>query len=191
MALSDGDVVLPGKGYAFINATAGQAAPATTQAAISALDLTAATLATSWTNLGHTSRDNNVSLGRDGGDVTTRGSWQNDALRADAAAVTWNVTINALQISNENLALYFGGGDATGTDVFVAPDSPSSQIRALWICLVDGSTRLPIYIPKVSFHGADAIDVDPENFLEFSLRADVVKATSSPLMALYHSALGA
>src|SRR5689334_8591887 len=128
MALSDSDVVLPGRGYLFLNATAASAPPATTTSAIAALNLESATLSTGWNNDGHTSRDNNVSLGRDGGDITTRGSWQNASLRADAAAVTWSVTVNALQISNEVMSLYFGGGDATGTDKFIVPDTPTSQI---------------------------------------------------------------
>ncbi len=190
MALDDAAVIIPGRGYAFIHATPGTAPPADTPAEVLALNLESASLATGWTNLGHTSRDNNVSLGRDGGDTDVKGSWQNSSLRKTTAPIVWTIGINALQISNEVLSLYFGGGDITDPDVFHLPDAPASQERGLYIVMVDGSTRLPLYFPKVDFGGGDAIEADPENFLEFALSATVLKSTGLPLGDIYKAGLG-
>lgn len=190
MALSDNAVIIPGRGYAFINDTPGAAPPADTPAEVAALDLEADTLATDWRNLGHTSRDNNVSLGRDGGEVTVKGSWQNAALRTQKSPVVWTIGIAALQIDNDVLRLYFGGGDVTQPDSFGLPDTPVSQEVALYVVLVDGDTRLPLYFPKVDIGGADAIEVDPENFLEFALAATVLKASGEDLGRIYRAGLG-
>jgi hypothetical protein len=190
MALSDNAVIIPGRGYAFINDTVGAPAPADTPAEVAALDLEADTLATGWRNLGHTSRDNNVSLGRDGGETEVKGSWQNAALRTTKSAVIWAISIAALQIDNDVLRLYFGGGDATQPDSFGLPDAPVSQEVGLYVVMVDGATRLPLHFPKVDIGGSDAIEVDPENFLEFALTATVLKATGQDLGRIYRAGLG-
>lgn len=190
MAMSDNAVIIPGRGYAFIHDTPGSAPPADTPAEVAALNLEAATLATGWNNLGHTSRDNNVSLGRDGGDAEVKGSWQNPALRTSKSPVIWTIGIAALQITNEVLTMYFGGGDVTQPDSFGLPDTPVSVERGLFVVMVDGSTRLPLYFPKVDFGGSDAIEVDPENFLEFALAATVLKASGADLGRIYRAGLG-
>ena len=191
MALDSSSVVLPGTGFLFLHDTPGTAAPATTASAIAALNLEAATLATAWKNAGHTSRENNVTLGRDGGDRTTKGSWQSPALRETVAPITWTLGFKALQIDNSNLAMYFGGGGITVVDRFDVPDSPTPVEKALWLCMVDGTYRLPLYIPKVSVLGGDPIEADVENFLELDMVATVLKNTGTPLMSLFNDALGA
>lgn len=191
MALDSSAVVLPGTGYLFANDTPGAAPPATTASAIAALNLEAATLSTGWNNLGHTSRDNNVSLGKDGGDRTVKGTWQAPALRVAIDPITWSFNFKSVQITNDTLKMYFGGGTVSTVDRFDVPDSPTAQDKALWVCLVDGSYRLPIYIAKASLVGGDALEVDPEDFLELDIVATVVKYTGSPLMSLYNDALGA
>jgi hypothetical protein len=190
MALDDTAVLIPGTGYGFINPTVGATPPATTTSAIAALDLTAATLATGWTNIGHTAREDNVSLSREGGDVTVQGSWQSSALRSVTAPIIYTIALNALQIDNEVFKMYFGGGVATGTDRFDLPDSPTPVDRALFVVMVDGTTRLPLYVPKASIIGSDAVEVDAEDFLQFSLSATVLKNTGSPLASFFHPNLG-
>lgn len=190
MALDDNSVLLPGTGFIFLNNTPGAAPPADTAAEVAALDLEADTLATGWLNAGHTSRENNVSLGREGGERTTKGSWQNPSLRESVAPVTWTFGFNGLQTANYMLEMYFGGGTFSAPDRFDVPDVPVPVERALYIVLVDGSTRLPIYQPKVSVLGSDPIEVDAENFLEWPLAASVLKQTGTPLMSLFSSLLG-
>lgn len=190
MALDDTAVVIPGTGYVYLHDTPGTAPPAATTSAIAALDLTSATLPTGWDNVGHTSRDDNVSYTREGGDTNTVGTWQVPSLRTTVDPVTRGLTINALQVGNDTFQLYFGGGDVTGTDVFDEPDTPVAQDRALFLVMVDGATRLGLYVPKASIIGADAIEVDPENFLQFNLGATFVKLGSNPIARWFHPALG-
>jgi hypothetical protein len=190
MALDDTQVIIPGTGYVFLNETVAAAPPGDTTAEINALDLTSATLATGWANLGHTAREDNVSLGKDGGDVSTVGTWQTSALRTTVDPITYTLAINALQVSNETLTLYFGGGNDAGTDVFDQPDTPTAIDRALFLVMVDGSTRLGVYVPKVSVIGSDAIEVDPADFLQFNLTCTFVKSGSNPMARWFHPALG-
>lgn len=190
MALDDGAVLLPGTGYVFLNNTAGAAPPADTAAEVAELDLEADTLATGWLNAGHTSRENNVSLGREGGERTTKGSWQAPSLRESVAPVRWTFGFNALQVTNMNLAMYFGGGDFSDPDRFDVPDTPVPVEKALYIVLVDGSFRLPIYQPKASILGGDPIEVNAEEFLEWPLQATILKNTGTPLMSLFSANLG-
>jgi hypothetical protein len=191
MALDDTEVLIPATGYVFLNATLGAAAPALTPSATAALDLTAATLATGWTNMGHTSRDDNVSLGRDGGDVTTVGTWQASALRTSVAPITYTLTLNALQANNETFQLYFGGGSIAGTDYYDMPDNATAQDRALYVVFVDGTKRLPLWVPKASIIGSDAVEADPEDFLQFNLSATFVKHATDPIGRWFAANLGA
>jgi hypothetical protein len=190
MALDSGAVTLPGRGYVFIHDTPGTADPADTVAEINALDLTAATLATGWRNLGHTSRENAVTLGRDGGDVTALGSWQADSLYSSTDPVTYSITLNPLQSTNDVFKAYFGGGDITDPDVFVLPDSPGTIEKAFYMVLESGSTRMAWSFPKVSLSAGDSVEIDPEALLEFPLTATILKGTSMDLGRIYRTGLG-
>lgn len=191
MALDSNAVIIPGTGYVFLNETLGAAPPGDTPAEIAALDLTAATLATGWTNLGHTAREDNVSLGREGGEVASVGTWQVAALRTTVTPITYTLTLNALQIGNEVLRLYFGGGSIAGTDMYDLPDNPVAQDRSMFVVFVDGSKRLPLWVPKASIIGSDAVEVDPEDFMQFNLAATFVKNSTDPIGRLFGADLGA
>lgn len=190
MSLDSNAVVLPGRGYIFMHDTPGQASPADTVSALNALDLEAATIATSWRNLGHTSRENSVTRFRDGGDVTTLGSWQADALFASTEAVTQGLTFNPLQFSNDVLKAYEGGGDISAEDLFDLPDSPIAQEKALFLVMVSGSTRAGLWVPKVALSAADGSEAAPDALYEFPLRATFLKMTAKPLARWVRLGLG-
>jgi len=191
MALTDGAVILPGRGYIYSHATVGTAPPADTQAELDALSLDSATLATDWKNLGHTSRENAVALDKDGDEPEVKGTWQKPSLRQTGGSTTWLLTIPALQLDNEVLGLYFGDGDISDPDAFHVLPSAAPEERALFIVLVDGSSRAGLYIPKASISSDDAPEFDPENFMEFTLKATVLDHTgASGLMSWYRAGLG-
>lgn len=191
MSLDDGAVVLPGRGYIFWNDTPGAPPPAATPTAIAALDLTSATIATGWNNSGHSSEENNVSLTKDGDEGDVKGTWQKKALRKMPDETIWGITAGLLQLSNETLDHYFGEGDISDADVYHVLPSATPKEGALWICLVDGNTRVPLYIPKASATSDDAPEFDPENFLEFSIKYTVLEHTgASGLMSWYKAGLG-
>jgi hypothetical protein len=178
MALDDDAVVIPGQGHVYF-APSGTAKPAS---------LTAP--ASPWAEIGHTSIDDGLTITHDGGDSTVLGTWQNPNLRERRDPVVFALTIHLLQISNETLALYFGGGDDTDAGVFGVNLVPVPQERALFIRIVDGANEAPLYVPKVSVASDDDVEVDVENFLAFPVRATILGVSGSNLMEFYGADLG-
>jgi hypothetical protein len=178
VALTDSAVYLPGTGFIYL-------APAET-----AVPANLVTPAAPWVNLGHTSLDDGLTITRDGGDTETLGTWQNPALRERKDPTTFAITMVAHQVDNEVLSLYFGGGDATGTDSFGVNTTTGTTNRAMYVRIVDGANALGLYLPKVSISSEDDVEVDPEGFLSFPLRATVLQVTGENLMEWLAGNLG-
>lgn len=199
MTLDDNAVLLPGTGFVFFNDTVGAKAPAVTPATIAALDLFADTLpqaaggvgTTTWKNLGHTSLESNIAIGKDGSEGDVKGTYQRPNLRKMPDKNIWSVLVPALQFTNLTLDLYFGEGDQSDPDAYwVIPDAPVAE-GALWVCLVDGPTRLPFVVPKVAAGADDAPEFDPENFTELPVKFTALDyASAKGLMGWYKSGLG-
>lgn len=178
MALDDNAVIIPGQGHVYF-APAGTPQPT---------DLTDPGYP--WVDIGHTSSDNNFKITKDGGDSNILGTWQNPALRERRDPVVYALTFNLLQISNETLSLYFGGGDASVSGSFGVSLTPKPQERALFVRIVDGDVEVPLYIKKVSVASDDDVEADVEKFLEFPVRATVLGVTGSNLMDWIGADLG-
>ena len=80
MGFNPNATTIPGKGTVLI------APPDTAPLDYETIDPTGI-LSGGWEALGHTSRENNVSLSKGGGDATQRGSWWDDALRSTYRSV--------------------------------------------------------------------------------------------------------
>lgn len=178
MALDDNAVIIPGQGHVFF-APAGTPQP-------DDLDVPGYP----WTDIGHTSSDNNFKITKDGGDSNILGTWQNPALRERRDPVVYALTFNLLQISNEVLSLYFGGGDASVSGSFGVSLTPKPQERALFVQIVDGDITVPLYVPKVSVASDDDVEADVEKFLEFPVRATILGVTGGNLMNWLGTDLG-
>jgi hypothetical protein len=178
MAANDNAVFIPGTGYMYV-APVSEPRP---------VDQTAP--AGNWVDLGHTSRDNGLGIGREGGDSEVLGSWQNPNLRERRDPISYYVTINLLQFDNANLALFFGGGDTTEAGVFGVPLNPTAQEHALFVRIVDGANDIGLYVPKVSIAPEDDMEVDVESFLEMPVRATILGVTGSNLMEFLNDNLG-
>ncbi len=179
MALNDTTVILPGTGFLY-TAPNGTAAPANKTAP-----------AAPWENIGHTSREDNLAITREGGDVTVLGTWQNTALRERRDPTTFALTFRAHQADNTTLQFYFGGADVDTADVFGVPaGSPGVIERAMFIRIIDGANELGIYVPKVSIGAEDDIELDVEGLMVFPLRATVLQVSGSNLLDIYNAALG-
>jgi hypothetical protein len=100
------------------------------------------------------------------------------------------VTINLLQFDNQNLRLFFGGGDITGDEIFGVPLNPAAQDHALYVRIVDGANALGLYAPKVSVAPEDDMEVDVESFLEMPVRATILGVEGSNLMEFLGAGLG-
>lgn len=178
MALMDSLVAIPGTGFVYI-APVGTAKPAS----LTDPDIP-------WVNIGHTSADDGLTIARDGGDSKTLGSWQNPTLKVQRDPVSFSIVLNVLQVDNDNLSMYFGGGDASVAGVFGAPIISTPQEKALFVRIVDGANEFPFYVPKVSIASDDDIELDTEKILQMPLRATILGVTGSNLLEFYGSHLG-
>lgn len=183
MALDPATTIIPGRGTVFV-APVGTAVPT-----LATVDPTQASSFTTWDCIGHTSRDNTVSLNKDGGDVNTLGSWWDSALRTTVDPVTWSLTFNSLQMDKLTLGLAFGGGTAA-SGKYTIPSSSATVSRALYVLMVDGTGRMAIHCPKTDITLGDAPEVAVDGFFEVQLRATVL-VSGSTLMEWYHPAISA
>lgn len=190
MAFNSGATVIPGKGTVLV-ADPDTAAPTNYETLDPTADLT--TIAAGWEALGHTSRENNVSLSKEGGDVTSLGSWWDEVLRSSRAATNWTVTVNSIQIDATTLGLAFGGGtlDTVAGSYDVGDIVP--QDKALFILIVDTSgNRLALYIPNTSVSIGDAPEFSIDAFFEIQLSGAIANsATTGKKFRWYHPSLKA
>lgn len=179
MALNDGAVLIPGTGRVYL-AAPGQAAPVNPRDP-----------ADPWSIIGHTSRDNGLTISRDNGDSEVKGTWENPALRERRDPATWAITFQLHQVDNNTLELFFGSGDVDTPGVFGVQGVAPPVERAMFVRMIDGSAEAGLYLPRVSIGADDDISVDVENLMAFPVRAQVLQVTGSNLMEWYAPGLGA
>lgn len=178
MALNDAAVYIPGTGRVYI-------APAETVRPVS---LTVP--ATPWDELGHTSREDGLTITRDGGDSEVLGTWQNPALRERRDPTTFAITMFLQQVDNSSLGMYFGGGDETVPGEFGVNVVGTTTEKALYVRIIDGANEVGLYVPKVSIAAEDDIEVDVEGFLSLPIRCTVLGVTGENLMTFLADHLG-
>jgi hypothetical protein len=179
VALTDAAVVIPGTGHIYL-APSGTAIPGS---------LTSP--ASPWDELGHTSRDDGLTITRDGGDSEVLGTWQNASLRQRVDPTTFAITMTAHQVDNTVLGLYFGGGDTSVANVFGVTSAVGTTEKALFVRIIDGTNELNLHLAKVSITSDDDMEIDPEGFLSFPLRATVLQQSGQNLMDWIADNLGA
>lgn len=179
MALIDSAVIIPGTGQVYT-------APAATSIPGS---LTAP--ASPWENLGHTSRDDGLTITRDGGDSEVLGTWQNASLRERRDPTTFAITMHLHQVDNSALEMYFGTGDITTANQFGVTTAVGTIERAVYVRIIDGDNEVGLYLPKVSISSDDDVEIDAENFLSFPCRMTVLQVSGSNLMTWIGPELGA
>lgn len=172
MALNDDAVLIPGTGHIYL-ANPGTPEPADPKAPPAA-----------WTSVGHTSRDEGLSITRDGGDSEVKGTWQAAALRERRDPTTWALTFTLHQVDQDTFRLYFGAGTVAAGKFGVKANATPTE-RALFVRMIDGADEVGLYIPRVSVFAEDDISVDVENFLSFPVRATVLEVTGSDLMTWF------
>lgn len=161
MALDDTTLVIPGVGYIY-TAPTGTAKPAS-----------AAAPATPWVDDGHTSEDGlSVTFELK---TTKRKTWRSRAgVRVTVDDMDLTLGWTALQLDNETLAQYFGGGDITAPGVFGVVKTPAPVERAMFVRLVDGTHEVDLYVAKAAIAAAGEIKATPEDFTGFELQATIL-----------------
>ena len=182
MGLNNSAVFLPGRGIPFV------AAPDT--APPDYKTMTPSNPGDGWTALGHTSRDNNASYTKNGGEAETKGTWWTPAFRTTYTDVNWLLTVNSLQIDRTTLDLAFNGTVDPDDYGYIVPSAITAVERALFILAVDGTERLGLYNPRASITLGDAPSFDPSSFFEVPLSASVLDSEElGGIMKWYHPAL--
>lgn len=169
---------VPGHGTVF-KAAANTAMPV---AGLSAFTLTG-TEPTGWTSLGHTSTQNTVAFKTDGGDATVLDTWLEDSVRTIYASTQWSLTVNGLQVDENNLDLSFNG-EFDDDNGYIVPGSNQGISCALFVLCQDGTGQLGFYIPNTSTKLGDAPSIDTSNFFELPLSASILAAPSSAIPTL-------
>ncbi len=179
MALDDTTLIIPGTGYIF-TAPTGTAKPTS---------LTAP--GTPWVDNGHTSDDGltiSFEISK-----TKRTTWRARAgVRVSVDEIAFKLSWTALQLDNETLSNYFGGGDISDPDVFGVLKNPAPLEKALFIRLVDGAKEVDFYAAKAAIGGAGESTASPEDFTGFPLEAEILDHAAAEHLAQWLAAnLGA
>lgn len=170
MALNDNAPLTAGHGYVLIGDFTGGSTAAEPTLAQLLTFASAGTLPTNWTQLGHTSQDNLLTPSQDGGDVTTSGSWQKTVLKSTQAPVVEKIAIPSIQLDNDTLRYYYGGGTYATANRFVGPTNPAPIERRVCFVLVQSDTEVAgLYWPKASIIRDDSWSVATDKPTEFPL----------------------
>lgn len=176
MGLNANATVIPGKGTVFL------APPNTapfTRALTASLDPGIPSTHTGWDTFGHTSRDNNVSLSKEGGDATNLGSWWDPSLVSNRDATSWGLTVNSLQMDYLTFSTALPNGRVTPDGGWVVGSDAGSVERAVFVLMVDGTKRMGIYGPRVNLSIGDAPSIATDGFFEIAMSGSMLSATAA------------
>lgn len=175
MALNNAAVVTAARGYIF---TAPEGTPAPTPAQIDAFNPTAGF--SGWDNVGHTSADDLPEFGFDGGDTSTKGTWQNASLRTIVTdPPVDSVKFTLMQFDENALSLYYGQANSSGVpDIFrVSGPSSTPTRKALLIVIVDGGTQIAFWAPSADVVRSDSISLATDDFGGLPVQATLLQWT--------------
>lgn len=175
MALDQNAIFTAAKGYVFTGPVGTAVRPTPTQ--IKAF--TEGTgLGATWTDLGHTDREDLPEFGFDGGDTETRGTWRAAALREVITEVAVDyVVVTLSQFDDEGLSLYYGtdNGSETKGEFSVMDSTTATTERAFTIIIEDGPYKIGFWAPRVSVRRDDSIEMAVDEFSKMPIRATFLK----------------
>lgn len=175
MALDQNAIFTAAKGFVYTGPVATAVKPTPTQ--IAAFD-EGTGLGATWTDLGHTDREDLPEFGFDGGDTETRGTWRAAALREVITEVAVDyVVVTLSQFDDEGLSLYYGvenGSDVKG-EFSVMNSATATLERAFCIIIEDGPYKIGFYAPRVSVRRDDSIEMAVDEFSKMPIRASFLK----------------
>jgi hypothetical protein len=113
-----------------------------------------------WSNVGHTSLEDILSITSEGGEATVIGTLQNKSLRTKYSARTETIAISIHQFDTAGLKLFFGSNAPTLPNGLVGvPTDPVPTSCAFLAVYVDAENVFAIWAPKVEIYRADDLSV--------------------------------
>lgn len=177
MSVDASKLVIPGHGTVFT-------APPNTIPPSNPLDVfTLQGQPSPWTNLGHTSKANTIAFTKEGGEKESIHTFLADAVRTTTAAITWGVTIPALQFDADNLNLAFNGKFNPSTGGYIVATAEPVE-AALFLYFADTTGSLGFWIPNTVISLGDAPSIDTTQFLELQLAASIQSAANEIIPAV-------
>ncbi|MCP3801854.1 hypothetical protein NLX83_21545 [Allokutzneria sp. A3M-2-11 16] len=131
-------------------------------------------------DLGHTDLEDDVEFDVDGGDSETKGSRQAKALREIVEETIDRVTVRSIQLTNDILTLFHGGGTTSNPNRFDAPSASGTTAKAVLFVFIDGAKRAGLWWPLTSIRRDGGLRADAENFLAWPLRITRLTPTGKP-----------
>lgn len=122
-----------------------------------------------WTEIGHTSIEDLLSISSEGGEATVLGTLQNKNLRTTYSTRTETMTFTLQQFDLAALKLYYGSnattltGDSAGW--MTVPTDPQPTTVAFLVVFDDGDHSFGFWAPKAEILRGDDLSLeDTENF---------------------------
>lgn len=146
------------------------------------VEITSISAVNGWEPIGHTSLENPVEPGNEGGESEVKGSWQKKQLKeVETEAPVDYIIVRLLQFDPDTLAYYYGENASKVEGVYAFSGTTKAVEKAFLMVMVDGSFRIGMSAAKASFRRDDSIELDPENFAELPVRATFVSHPGRPL----------
>lgn len=125
---------------------------------------------TPWTEVGHTSLEDLLSITSDGGETTILGTLQNPTLRTATSLRTETFGFTLMQWDTDSLKLYFGANSRTltGTDQAgwqSVPSAPTPTQTAFAVVFQDGVNAFGFWCPKAEVLRGDDLSLDDSESL--------------------------
>lgn len=118
----------------------------------------------------------------EGGESETLDLWEFPSARVvESTAPTNTITIKPAQFDNTTLALFSGGGDATGTEIFWTPAQRVPTVAGILVVYIDSIGRVVgRFRPKNSLIGSGGIVVNTDTWGEVPIVATQLFDVANP-----------
>ena len=133
--------------------------------------------ASGWTWLGDTSSENLIEFSTDGGDTSTKRTWDRQGMRSTREDVTNKVTINAVNLGEDTMTVAFPGStydqEKAAWDIVL----DASAERAILVVIQDGQEVSAYLFRRVSLAG-QLPSVSLDNFTEVKIEGTLLAPNS-------------
>lgn len=133
--------------------------------------------ASGWTWLGDTSSENLIEFETDGGDTSTKRTWDRESVRSTRESVTNKVTINAVNLGEDVMKVAFPGSTYDPVKRAWDIELDASSEKAILVVVVDGQLVSGFLFRRVSLAG-NMPSLKLDNFTEVKIAGTMLSPAS-------------